>query len=265
MPTRALADSADVDPGTSAGIIPPAGAAVWAQLDRATAVSERHVAKSFFKHNGNSAQVPAEIEMLRAAATGNLPSVSVRKPRVACEVGFNAGHSAVVWLEGLETQLKTFDLFKLPYSNASRHWIDEQYPGRVAFYKGDSAETVPRYVARVDAGLEPRCDVWFVDGLHSKAGRIPPQPLADLRNALLSASHGATIIADDCTRRFPAVPAAWRSLLSTGTIKDAFNVTHALRPPAGLKGWCVGRYEPRRCVAHGKCPPPWLDVRRRSR
>ena len=53
---------------------------------------------------------------------------------------------------------------------------------------------------------------------------------------------------------------AWRSLLATGTIKDAFNVTHALAPPAGLKGWCVGRYEPRRCVAHGKCPPPWLDA-----
>ena len=88
--------------------------------------------------------------------------------------------------------------------------------------------------------------MWFVDGLHSKAGRVPPQPLADLRNALLSASHGATIIADDCTRRFPAVPAAWRSLLATGTIKDAFNVTHALAPPAGIKGWCVGRYEPRR-------------------
>ena len=55
------------DAGTSAGIIPPAGTAVWAQLDRATAVSQRYVQKSFFKHNGNSAQVPAEIEMLRAA------------------------------------------------------------------------------------------------------------------------------------------------------------------------------------------------------
>ena len=94
---------------------------------------------------------------------------------------------------------------------------------------------MPRYVARVDAGLEPRCDVWFVDGRHNGAFAV-----RDLRNALLSASHGATIIADDCTRRFPAVPAAWRSLLATGTIKNAFNVTHALRPPAGLKGGVSG-------------------------
>ena len=61
----------------SSAVIPPTGAAVWAQLDRATAVSERYVDKSFFKNNGNSAQVPAEIEMLRAAATGTSSTASL--------------------------------------------------------------------------------------------------------------------------------------------------------------------------------------------
>lgn len=144
-----------------------------------------------------------------------------------------------VWLEGLETQLKTFDVFRLPYSNASRAWIDSVYPGRVSFYKGRSSDTVPRYIKEVQAGTQPMCDVWFVDGDHSRGA-----PLVDLKNALQSASVGATIIADDCTRRFPAVQVAWRAMLAQGSISHAFNRTMSLPPPGGLKGWCVGRYAP---------------------
>lgn len=146
-----------------------------------------------------------------------------------------------VWLEGLDTQLKTFDVFRLPYSNASRNFIDRKYPGRITFYKGKSADTVPRYLSDVHAGRQPRCDLWFVDGDHSHG-----MPLTDLRNALECASDGATIIADDCTRRFAAVQAAWRATLLTGAISHEFNHTMALPPPSGLKGWCVGRYHPHR-------------------
>ena len=39
-----------------------------------------------------------------------------------------------VWLEGLHTRLKTFDVFRLPYSNASREHIDGLYPRRVDFF-----------------------------------------------------------------------------------------------------------------------------------
>ena len=141
-----------------------------------------------------------------------------------------------VWLEGLHTRLKTFDVFRLPYSNASREHIDGLYPRRVDFFKGSSVETVPRYVRDVRAGLQPPCDVWFVDGEH-RGGT----PLLDLKNAIASAADNATIIADDCTRRFPAVEDAWRALLLTGAVDDAFNRTLSLPAPAGLKGWCVGR------------------------
>lgn len=148
--------------------------------------------------------------------------------------------TAQVWLEGLDTQLKTFDVFRLPYSNASRDWIDGQYPGRVTFFKGKSSITVPRYVSEVRAGRQPKCDVWFIDGDHNRGA-----PLEDLKNSLQAASDGATIIADDCTSRFKAVQVAWRATLATGTIAHSFNRTMNLPPPGGLKGWCVGRYVPR--------------------
>lgn len=144
-----------------------------------------------------------------------------------------------VWLEGLDTRLNTFDVLRLPYSNGSRTHIDSVYPGRVTFHQGVSQETIPRYVKAVQAGAQPRCDVWFVDGDHNRG-----TPFTDLKHALQAASRGATIIADDCTRRFPAVQVAWTAILAQGNIVNAFNKTMNLPRPGGLKGWCVGRYSP---------------------
>ena len=77
---------------------------LWEQLNAATKVSERFVDAHFFRRNGNSAQVPEEIAMLRDAVMGQL-AVSVRRPvRTVCEVGFNAGHSAIVRVQPLTVQ-----------------------------------------------------------------------------------------------------------------------------------------------------------------
>jgi hypothetical protein len=75
--------------------------ALWEQLNAATALSLKFAPAGFFRRNGNSAQVPEEISMLRDAATGQLSTGSKRRPRVICEVGFNAGHSAIVSVHAL--------------------------------------------------------------------------------------------------------------------------------------------------------------------
>lgn len=212
---------------------------LWLHLNAATEVSARYVSPGFFKRNGNSAQVPVEIEMLRGVVTN--PLQGGRQVQTVCEVGFNAGHSAIVWLHGLDTKLKSFDLFKLPYSNASRTYISEQYADRVEFFHGPSQLTVPNYTRSVVAGTQPLCDVWFIDGDHYRKA-----PETDLKNALQASSDGAIIIADDCTTRFPMVQVAWRHLLQTGVssgrIEEPYNRTINMPPPGGLKGWCVGRY-----------------------
>ena len=208
---------------------------LWSRLDAASNVTLRFVTDHFFRRNGHSGQVVEEIEMLRGVVTSRLQNG--RAVRTVCEVGFNAGHSATVWLHGLDTQLKTFDVFRLPYSNASREFIDQQYSGRVEFISGPSQRTVPHYIKRHRDGVAPACDVWFIDGDHSRTA-----PEEDLRNALLVASDDAVIIADDCTGRFPAVQRAWIKLLETGQIQDAWNRTLVAPPPGGVKGWCVGRF-----------------------
>lgn len=73
---------------------------LWIALNRVTAVTAQYVTAGFFRRNGHSGQVPKEIEMLRQAALGTLVGeagpISSGRPRVVCEIGFNAGHSATV-------------------------------------------------------------------------------------------------------------------------------------------------------------------------
>ena len=84
--------------------------ALWQLLDEATSVAERHTASGperlDWRTMGHSAQVPQQIEMLAKLVRGE------QGPKVCCEVGFNAGHSALVWLEGGCKKLVEFDLLR---------------------------------------------------------------------------------------------------------------------------------------------------------
>ena len=81
--------------------------------------------------------------------------------RTVCEVGFNAGHSAALWLTASPTiHLVTFDTFSQPFSYASLEFLLSRFPRRITAHGGYSLHTVPR----VD--VENGCDLVHVDGLH---------------------------------------------------------------------------------------------------
>ena len=69
---------------------------------------------------GHSGQVGPEIALLRRLVTN-------QSVKTVCEIGMNAGHSAVALLEGLDTHLVEFDLLSLPYSNASRAALERAF------------------------------------------------------------------------------------------------------------------------------------------
>ncbi|KAL3929057.1 MAG: hypothetical protein SGPRY_002120 [Prymnesium sp.] len=78
-----------------------------------------------------------------------------------CEVGFNAGHSAVVLLSANPTaRLEAFDTFSLSHSAASLRLVSRLFPGRVSPHKGLSSDTVPA------ARLHRPCDLVIIDGRH---------------------------------------------------------------------------------------------------
>ena len=60
--------------------------------------------------------------------------------RTVCEVGFNAGHSAALWLSAKPSiRVVTFDLLGFPYSAACLSFLKDRFPGRLAAHRGDSA------------------------------------------------------------------------------------------------------------------------------
>jgi predicted O-methyltransferase YrrM len=193
---------------------------------------------------GHSGQVGPEIALLRRLVTN-------QSVKTVCEIGMNAGHSAVALLEGLDTHLVEFDLLSLPYSNASRAALERAYPGRTQFFQGKSQIQVPLYADLVRRHMQPPCDLWFVDGDHEHGA------ILDMRAALTVSSDGALLVADDCSTRHRKVMHAFRQLVEEGHLVDAWNSTVHLPHPTGTKGWCVGRFRRDEKLAH-LLEPTWL-------
>jgi len=158
---------------------------------------------------GHSAQVQMEVIHLR-----NLILTMRSRGTVVCETGFNAGHSAAIWLEQpSQARLLSFDLGAEPYSESARAFVRTMYPGRLTYFKGDTTKTLPRFASRVESGDEPPCDLWYIDGGHQ--GKVPA---SDINSAWRASHDGTIMVADDCTGRFQAVRDAWRGALKRGLI-----------------------------------------------
>lgn len=207
---------------------------LWKVLDQVTAVAEGHLGgdpKEWWTKMGHTAQVPLQVTSLR----GVLDHYAGVRNGTVCEVGFNAGHSAVVWLENTQAKLVEFDLLNLNYSLASRHFIESRYPGRVTFHQGPSRRTLLEYGERVSNGTAPACDMWLVDGDHGKNVEH------DYINAL-SASHAGTVfIVDDANMEWPYVRRFWRVHVAIGSIEERSCVGTRVRGSSVDKTWCIGQ------------------------
>mmetsp|Transcript_39581 Transcript_39581/g.69603 ORF Transcript_39581/g.69603 Transcript_39581/m.69603 type:complete len:287 (-) Transcript_39581:273-1133(-) len=111
-----------------------------------------------------------------------------------CEVGYNWGASALVWLHAnTRARVFTFDLAERPYTNATLDWLNSQYNGRLTMIAGDSDRTIPWFANSHAAVLS--CDLVFVDGAHSYAGE-----LSNILNfQRLARCTGSHYIMDDCS------------------------------------------------------------------
>ena len=206
---------------------------LWTVLDEATAVAERHLKvepQKWWATMGHTAEVPLQVTSLR----GMLDRHAELRNGTICEVGFNAGHSAIVWLENTWTNLVEFDLLSLDYSAASRQFVSDRYPGRIAFHKGPSRETLPVYAQRVRSGTARPCDLWLIDGDHGKHVET------DLFNALAASHPGTIIIADDCGLLFPYVRRFWRVHVGLGSILENGCVSTRVKRSSVEKTWCHG-------------------------
>jgi hypothetical protein len=193
---------------------------------RAAAIVGRTVDETFARmgHIGN---VPNEVRDYAAAAL--LPGV-----RTICEVGFNAGHSAAVFLlANTQARYIVFDMQDLPWSHQTYQYISEMFPGRTELVPGNSHTSIAEYHVKHPLAM---CDLWSIDGDHEASALI------DFEAArLMSARHGY-VLADDHTSSFPAIKEIWRTLQQQGKVQSLHCRQESKVYHWSRKGWCLGRW-----------------------
>lgn len=132
---------------------------------------------------GHCQDVPDQVSILKSMASFN-------NVKNILEIGFNAGHSAEVFLSANKNaRVVSIDIGHHSYGEHGKSFIDQMYPDRHDLYLSDSTEFLPSY--------EPEFtfDLILIDG-SSKLSDCK----ADLLNCKHLASKNTIVIMDDVVR-----------------------------------------------------------------
>jgi FkbM family methyltransferase len=183
------------------------------------AIAEYHILE------GGSFQIVHQVARLREL-------IGKCQPKSIMEIGFNGGHSALLFLAITppETKVVSFDLGEYAYVFAAKRYIDAVFPGRHTLVTGDSMTTIPNYEEQVahrmnnrDTAPPLRFDFIFIDGGHQN-----DIPMKDILNSQRLASGPNTIVAiDDICRDAERVAhytieptKAWAQMVSAGIVSE---------------------------------------------
>lgn len=138
--------------------------------------------KGFLTFEGYSQQVPEQVD--------DLIKLTQHGKKRVIEIGFNAGHSAEVFLENNnDLELVSFDLGCHKYVEAAKEFIDNKYPNRHTLILGDSRKTIPEYLEK----NKDKFDFIFIDGGHEY--EIAKSDIQNCRHF----AHSNSIVAMDDT------------------------------------------------------------------
>ena len=159
-------------------------------------------------------------------------------PTKIMEIGFNAGHSAELFLENSEAVVYSFDLGEHfhQYLKYGKQYINKNYPDRHTLILGDSTIRVPIFAQNNDI----KFDLIFIDGGHSYEVAY-----ADLMNSRKLANENTIILMDDIIQNNTSFitdwtvgpTRAWNELIQNKLLveTDSFDWLKG-------HGMCVGKY-----------------------
>ena len=158
-----------------------------------------------------------------------------------CEVGFNAGHSTLLWLmQDPRVRVRAFDLGIHWYSPHVTGFFDAAFDrGRVDVTFGDSQQTLPAFAAAFNSTEPPEfCDLIFVDGDHHFAAA-----LSDLRNLRAAARPGHHVLLMDDPDH-DEVGRAWREVVADGVehFGDVYEDAHGASVYGARAAMVYGAY-----------------------
>lgn len=114
------------------------------------------------KMEGGSYQGGMEIERLLYYSVARNKCI-----KTICEIGFNTGHSALLWLLANPTAtIVEFDLFRYPYNFLGEKFLFDHHElnaSRMSIHKGDSKIEVNAFFQK---NPNFKCDLLSVDGSH---------------------------------------------------------------------------------------------------
>ena len=196
---------------------------------------------------GGSYQIVYQVMRLRELITKS-------SPKSIMEIGFNAGHSALLFLSITppETKVVSFDLGEYAYVFAAKRYIDSVFPGRHTLVTGDSTVTIPKYEEQVAHRMKnPHTapplsfDFIFIDGGHQQ-----DIPLKDILNSQRLAAGPHTIVAiDDICRisgrhaHYTVEPTkAWEQMISAGVVEEfGYDDYYEMMNCSVSEEWCRSR------------------------
>lgn len=118
------------------------------------------------------------------------------------EIGFNAGHSAEIFLSNNPSlKLTSVDIGDHSYTKTGKEYIDKIYPNRHLLMIGNSLNVVPS----ISSIINTKYDVIFIDGGHDYY-----TALNDLNNCI-SLAHKDTIVIVDDTVYTPELKLYWNN------------------------------------------------------
>lgn len=144
--------------------------------------------KGFNNFEGYSQQEEEQVKDLIKLIENSAPSQN--KILNVIEIGFNAGHSAEIFLsKNNNIHLISFDIGGHEYLNAAKEFIDKNFPNRHKLILGNSLSTVPNFIKK-----NPffKFDIIFIDGGHDYDVAD-----ADLKNCFSLAHENTIVILDN--------------------------------------------------------------------